>query len=428
MLKLLFADERGQVYEHPELLALAGASEPALPLELPFPLPEHASLAALPGRRPYGFDPASGKIIELSEMRVGKRTIKPCAVAAVLPPGWTRSELPAFRKSAIAPILPQWAYTAAAWDDKAGVHVAWALHTDKRTHWDPATHSTPDLPKLVKARLAKDHNPLLKQLATCALEYRCFTAQNTFYGRDEGAIPASSGCNARCVGCISEQPPEGPPASHQRITRSPEAEYMARIGIEHLGSAPGRTMVSFGQGCEGEPLTRAREIAESIKQMRAVTPRGSININTNGSLPDNLALLIDAGLDAVRVSLNSAHKPLYEAYYQPINYGWEDVRASIRLAKKRGIYTAINLLSFPGVTDQEGEADALCELVGRERIDQVQSRSLAIDPDQYLAVSKAHSAGGPRIGIGELMRRLKRARKGLVIGNFARGLNERNAV
>ncbi len=387
MLKLLFADDRGQVYEHPELLALSGAGSAELPLELPVPLPPHASLAALPGRRPLGFDPARGQIVELSEFRIGKRSIKPSAVAAVLPPGWTRTELPAFRKSAIAPILPQWAYSAAAWDDRAGAHVAWALHTDKRTHWDPATHSTQELPKLVKARLARDDNPLLRQLSKCALEYRCFTAQNTFYVRDEGAIPASSGCNARCIGCISEQPPEGPPASHQRIERSPEADFMARIGADHLSRAPGRTMVSFGQGCEGEPLTRAREIAEAIRLMREETPRGSININTNGSLPEQLALLIDAGLDACRISLNSAHKPLYEAYYQPIKYGWEEVRASIRLAKRRGIYTAINLLTFPGVTDQAGEAEFLCELVARERIDQVQVRSLAIDPDQYLAVA-----------------------------------------
>ena len=428
MLRVLFADERGQVFEHPELLALVGAGEPAMPLEPPSPLPDHATLAALPGRRPYGFDPATGKIVELTEMRVGRKLVKPSAVAAVLPPGWTRTELPAFRKSAIAPVLPQWAYAAAAWDEKSGMHVAWALHTDKRTHWDPATHSTPDLPRLVQERLRRDDNPLLRQLKTCALEYRCFTAQNTFYVRDEGAIPASSGCNARCVGCISDQPPEGPPASHERMARSPDAQYMARIGIAHLREAPGRTMVSFGQGCEGEPLTRAREIAESIRQMRAVTRRGSINVNTNGSLPDNLAQLIDAGLDAVRISLNSAHKPLYEAYYQPINYGWDDVRASIRLARKRGIYTAINLLSFPGVTDQEGEAEKLCELVGREKIDQVQSRSLAIDPDQYLAVAKRYSAGGPRIGIGELLNRLRRARRGLNIGNFARGLRERDAV
>src|SRR5207302_9030210 len=266
--------------------------------------------------------------------------------------------------------------------------------------------------------------PLLRQLAKCALEYRCFTAQNTFYERDEGAIPASSGCNARCVGCISEQPEEGPPASHERIERAPDAVAMAAIGIAHLSRAPGRTMVSFGQGCEGEPLTRAREIAAAIRAMRAATPRGSININTNGSLPENLALLIDAGLDACRISLNSAHKPLYEAYYQPVKYGWEDVAQSIALAKRRGIYLALNLLTFPGVTDAEGEVEKLCRIV--PFVDQVQTRSLAIDPAQYLAVARARGASGPRLGLREVVRQLTRPRPGLVIGNFARGLDERN--
>jgi pyruvate-formate lyase-activating enzyme len=422
MLKLLFADESGKVYEHPGLLALA---REGLPLEPPAPLPAHATLASLPGRRPLGLDPSSGRVVEVSEVRIGRRRVRPSAVAAVLPPGWTRSELPAFRKMAIAPVLPQWAYTAAAFDDERQCHMAWALRTDTRRHWDPATHSTPDLPERVRARLASDGNPLLRQLAKCALEYRCFTAQNTFYERDEGAIPASSGCNARCVGCISDQPEDGPPASHERMGRAPGAEDMARIGIAHLAHARGRTMVSFGQGCEGEPLTRAGEIAEVIRRIRQATPRGSININSNGSLPANLALLIDAGLDACRISLNSAHKPLYEAYYQPIQYGWEEVEEAIRLACRRGVYTAVNLLTFPGVTDQEGEAEELCRLVSRERIDQVQVRSLAIDPDKYLSVAERHSAGGPRIGLSGLIRRLKRARQGLVIGNFARGLHER---
>jgi len=425
MLKLLFADSSGRVYEHPELLALARDGRP---LEEPAPVPPHSTLAALPGRRPVGLDPSSGRVIELSEVRIGRRVVRPSAVAAVLPPGWTRTELPAFRKSALAPVLPQWAYTAAAWDDRRGCHVAWALHTDRRRHWDPATHSTPDLPGRIEARLAADDNPLLRQLAKCALTYRCFTAQNTFYERDEGAIPASSGCNARCVGCISEQPEEGPPASHERIERAPDAVAMAAIGIAHLSRAPGRTMVSFGQGCEGEPLTRAREIAEAIRRMRAASLRGSINVNTNGSLPDHLELLIDAGLDSCRISLNSAHKPLYEAYYRPIGYGWEDVEESIRLARRRGAYTAINLLTFPGVTDQEGEADALCALVSRARVDQVQARSLAIDPDAYAAIAARYAAGGRRIGISGLIDRLKRARKGLAIGNFARALNERHPL
>jgi pyruvate-formate lyase-activating enzyme len=414
------------VYEHPDLLALVREpSGAALPRETAVELPPHARLATLPGRRPVGLDPRSGDVVELREMKIGRRMARVSAVGAVLPPGWTRLSIPAYRTSNVAPVLPQWAYTAAAWDERRG-HVAYALHTDRRTHWDPATHSTPELAALVRDRLQRDDDPLLRQLARCALEWHCFTAQNTFYVRDEGAIPASVGCNARCVGCISEQPPEGPPSSHERMDEAPDAERMARIGIAHLSAAPGRTMVSFGQGCEGEPLTRAQVIADAIRRMRRATSCGSININTNGSLPENLDLLVDAGLDACRISLNSAHAPLYEAYYRPVRYGWPDVERSIALAKKRGVYTALNLLTFPGVTDQEGEADALCDLVARCRVDQVQVRSLAIDPEQYLAVAQETSAGGRVLGMRTLLRRLRRARKDLVIGNFARGLTERH--
>jgi pyruvate-formate lyase-activating enzyme len=424
--RLLFADEQGRVYEHPELLALALAPGGAsLPLDPPVPLPRHAQLSMLPGRRPIGLDPRTGSAVELRDVKVGKRLVRPLAVGAVLPPGWTRLAVPAYRTMPVAPLLPQWAYTMAAWDDGAG-HVAYAVRTDRRAHWDPGSHSTPDLPARVERMVtANPGNPLYGQLARCALEWRCFTAQNTFYGRDEGAIPASTGCNARCVGCISEQPEDGPPSSHERMERPPEAVPMAELGIAHLRSAPGRTMISFGQGCEGEPLTRGDAIAEAIRLIRRHTLRGSININTNGSLPERLAELIDAGLDACRISLNSAHAPLYEAYYQPVGYRFRDVERSIRMAKRRGIYTALNLLTFPGVSDAANEARELCELVGSAGVDQVQVRSLAIDPEQYLAVARASSAGGPAIGMRELFRSLRRARPGLVIGNFARGLGER---
>ncbi|MFL5371965.1 MAG: radical SAM protein, partial [Myxococcales bacterium] len=175
----------------------------------------------------------------------------------------------------------------------------------------------------------------------------------------------------------------------------------------------------------GEPLTRGDAIARAIGLIRARTDRGSININTNGSLPERLLALADAGLDACRISLNSAHAPLYEAYYRPVGYGFADVAQSVRLAKRRGLYTALNLLTFPGVTDQEGEATALCALVGSAGVDQVQVRSLAIDPEQYLEIARRHAAGGRILGMRELIRRLRVARPGLVVGNFARGLSER---
>jgi len=216
-----------------------------------------------------------------------------------------------------------------------------------------------------------------------------------------------------------------PPSSHDRIQRAPSAEEMAEVGAEHLETATGRTMVSFGQGCEGEPLLRWKEIARAIRLTRERTSRGSINVNTNGSMPDALSALAGAGLDAVRISLNSASPDLYSAYYRPVNYTLADVEASMRTAKAKGLYLALNLLVFPGVTDREEEVERLSSLVRRVKADQVQARSLAMDPDVYWEIARDRGGRGPALGVPALLRALRAARPGLVVGNFARGLGER---
>jgi len=429
MPRLLFADDRGRVYDHPDLLAATRSGDDLVaPRERAVPLPEGATLTLLPGRRPVGIDPASGSTVVVREVKVGRRTIVPHAVGATLPPGWTRTLLPAASRPPLAtvaetPVLPQWAYTAAALG--AGGPVAWALHTDRRSHWSPRAHSTPDLPRFVARMLGSSPNPIYRQLARCALEWRCFTAQNTFYGRDEGAIPSSAGCNAACIGCLSDQEEGMPPASHERIARAPTADEMADLAVRHLERAAGRVMVSFGQGCEGEPLTRWKEIERAIRLVRARTSRGSIHANTNGSIPEALGRLVEAGLDSVRVSLNSASPDLYEAYYRPTGYGLSDVVRAIRVAKEKGAYVALNLLTFPGVTDREGEAERLCALVAEAGVDQVQTRPLAIDPDVYMDVARSRGARGPAIGIRALVAALRAARPGLVVGNFSRARSER---
>jgi MoaA/NifB/PqqE/SkfB family radical SAM enzyme len=200
---------------------------------------------------------------------------------------------------------------------------------------------------------------------------------------------------------------------------------MAEVGAEHLATATGRTMVSFGQGCEGEPLLRWKEIARAVALMRRRTGRGSINVNTNGSMPAALAAVADAGVDAVRISINSASPDLYAAYYRPVRYGLADVEASMRVAREKGMYLALNLLVFPGVTDREEEVERLRALVRRVRVDQVQTRSLAIDPDVYWEIARDRGGSGPALGVPALVRALRGARKGLVVGNFARGLSER---
>jgi pyruvate-formate lyase-activating enzyme len=431
MQRLLFADDRGTVYDHPALLAAVRTGDAvAAPAERPLPAPEGTTLCLLPGRRPVGVDPASGELVVLHDVKIGRRRVVPHAVGATLPPGFTRTFLPAAARPALpsvgeTPVLTQWAYTAAALGRSGPV--VWALHTDRRRHWSPRAHSTEDLPALVEATLAESANPIYRQLARCALEWRCFTAQNTFYARDEGAIPASASCNAACVGCLSEQQEGMPPSSHERMRRAPTAEEMAEVALRHLARATGRVMVSFGQGCEGEPLTRWKEIERAVRLVRAETSRGSLHANTNGSLPDALGRLVEAGLDSVRISLSSASPDLYAAYYHPQGYGLADVVRSIRLAKEQGAYVSLNLLTFPGVTDREGEVERLCRLVSETGVDQVQTRPLAIDPDVYMDVARGRGAGGAPVGIRRLVAALREARPGLVVGNFSRARSERAA-
>jgi pyruvate-formate lyase-activating enzyme len=427
--RLLFADDRGVVYDHPSLLASVRSGDDLVrPRERPAPLPAGGTLCMLPGRRPVGVDPASGGLVTLRSVRVGRRSFVPHAVGATLPPGWTRTLLPGAARPPLttvgeAPVLPQWAYTAAALGPDGPV--VFALHTDRRRHWSPGSHGTRDLAARVEARLARTGNPVWRQIGRCALEWRCFTAQNTFYGRDEGAVPSSAACNAACLGCLSEQEEGMPPSSHERIARPPSAEEMAEVAAEHLERATGRVVISFGQGCEGEPLLRWRAIADAIRRVRARTRRGSINVNTNGSVPGALAALLDAGLDACRISLNSASPDLYASYYRPAGYALGDVVRSIRTAKERGAYVALNLLTFPGVTDRAEEVERMARLVGETGVDQVQTRSLAIDPDVYMAVARHRGGRGPALGVRALLDALRAARPGLVVGNFARARGER---
>lgn len=423
--KLLLATPEGLVLEHPFLLApVRSGDDILLAEEDPIPLPECGRLAHLPGHRPLGFNPKTGRLIRLDSFEIDGRRFAPNAVAALLPPGYTRTFLPAAFK-ALAENLPQWAYTAAGWG-LAGP-VVFAMRTDPRDHWNPRHFSTPELQERVDALRARfPGNGLVRHLAHCALVERCFTAQNIFYGRDEGGLPSSNTCNARCLGCISERRPGGPPSSMSRLDDLPTLEDLAELGAHHLAHATGHAMVSFGQGCEGEPLTRAPILAEAMRRMRAVTDRGSININTNGSLPEGLALLLEQGLDAVRFSLNSADPDLYDAYYAPQGYTFDDVRHAISLAREAGIYIALNLLSMPGVNDRLGEVERLRDLIVEFHVDQVQTRSLCIDPEQYLTLARGRGAGGDPIGVRAMIALLREEAPWLSVGNFARGLDERS--
>ncbi|HLI96561.1 MAG TPA: radical SAM protein [Candidatus Baltobacteraceae bacterium] len=398
MIGLAYCDKAGRIYYDEDLEPLAdGGVIRRIERDALIPAPPGVVPMILPGRRPLLLD------------GVAKRRY---ALAAMLPAGYTRLLLPAYEREADAPPLPLYGYTfACVVDDE--LYVA-AMRTDESEDWEPRRFAAGELEALLNRRIGADPaNRVLRQVALCSREYGCFTAQNVFLERGEAALPVSPKCNARCVGCISEQEPEAAlPSPQQRIAFETSAEELARVAVHHL-ECVSDGIVSFGQGCEGEPLLRSITIARATELIRSAHSNGTINLNTNGSMPSALQRCIDAGLQAVRISLNSFRPQVYAAYYRPAGYGLEDVFESIRTASRAGLRVSLNLLTHPGVTDDEDEVLAMEALLRDVRVDMIQTRTLNIDPEWYFA-----TVGRPSRAVG--MRRALAAIRdaGVAVGNF----------
>ncbi len=281
-----------------------------------------------------------------------------------------------------APLLPLFAYTAVGWSRDRFWVAAFRSDLDKRQDSDQYKQSAVE--RKTRRQLQKHpDNRLIQHLGKCCLAYGCPAARNYFLGRWEAPLPTSPSCNARCVGCISLQPSGCCPSTQERISFVPSPKEISRMAIEHLTRAE-KPIVSFGQGCEGEPLLQAEVIARAIRLIRAETGRGTINLNSNASLPLSLEKLVHAGLDSLRVSLNSAQEQYYTSYYRPNGYSFSDVLTSIRLMKDAGRFVSLNYFVLPGVTDSPGEYEALCSLILSCRPDFIQLRNLNMDPEWYL--------------------------------------------
>ena len=415
--RLIFSDPDGKIFDHPSLKMAGRSGGSIVPLnssEL-IPLPKGSQLFTMPGRIPVGWDEKEGISVPVERATVSSHKAECAAVAAFLPPGYIRTLLPATQLRSQAPTLPLWAYSSVGWKD--GKFWGTGLLVDPNPHWNPKYFEKDRLlARKVDSFLRKEpHNRLFRQLSRCALEYHCFAAKNVFFRRWECPLPTSPACNAECIGCISLQPSECCPASQERIDFVPTVEEVVGVALPHLKEAED-AIVSFGQGCEGEPLMQWQLLERSIRQLREQTDQGTINLNTDGSFPERVSKLCDAGLDSLRVTLNSPHPRFYKRYHRPKGYGFQKVVDSLIRAKGKGIYTSINLLVFPGFTDREGEVDRLMELVRETVLDLIQMRNLNIDPDLYLKVTGQEEG----MGISRMIETLKKEFRRLQFGYFNR--------
>ncbi|HPF20135.1 MAG TPA: radical SAM protein [Syntrophomonas sp.] len=412
MFLTLYANQKGEAMENTEVIMLgrSGSEWVEVAPDEMIPLPKGASLVLLPGFVPIGLDRQTGDLQYFTCLPDDKRE-PATAVAALLPQGFTRTLLPACVSPEAQP-LPLLGYAAVGFKDNQ-IWVA-AVKSDEHRKWHPHYYNTAALPQRIDRMLRKyPDNRILRQLARCSLQYSCYTAQNLFYGRWEAGIPTMAACNADCIGCISESHLEVESPQH-RIDFLPDVQEVSEIGLEHLLHAR-EAIISFGQGCEGEPSLNADRLAESIRSIRRETDRGTINMNSNAGFTQGIIKMTDAGLDALRVTIFSCQEKNYNIYHRPRNYRLEDVKTSIQYAHNHGLRVSLNLLTFPGFTDREDEIEALLQLMAQGHVDMLQLRNLNIDPEELFC---RFESGGEILGIANFIDIIHQEMPQVQIGSY----------
>jgi pyruvate-formate lyase-activating enzyme len=407
---IMYSDGNGNIFEDTTLYVVGRSGWDAFPVPVEdwIPLPDGGQLYELPGRRGIGIDIITG------EMRICE---KGWAVAAFIPPAHTGLYVAAYETMPDAPTLPLFCYTAAGWQDEQMFVPAVRIEKDIRQECEGY-----DDDKIEEGHdnllAAYPDNRLVKHLMeNCCMTYTCPAARNMALGRWDCPVPVSPACNANCIGCISFQPEEETIVSTQdRLTFKPSAEEIVEFTVPHLETAP-FPIISFGQGCEGEPLLMWETIKESIIEIRKHTQKGSLNINTNGSKPESVRALCEVGLNSIRVSLNSARESIYTAYYQPNNYKFDDIIESLKVMTSFGGWTSINYFVFPGMTDSIEEYEALRKLIRETGLKMIQWRNFNIDPDWYLGKINVTDTG-ECMGVKQMMELLREEFPDLKFGYF----------
>ena len=402
---LVYADAEGRIFEWPklEMLGASGGEYERIGLGEWIHLPPGSELFLLPQRLPVGYNPKTrqGEVLAHDPYTPSKPVQ---AVAAFMAPAYTQIYSTAYQTLPGAPLLPLFAYTAVGWKDGRFVAAGVRVDPDERQdfrHFDPE-----EIRRRTRARVKKEqHNRLIRHLGKCALSYGCPAARNLFMNRWEAPLPTSPACNAGCLGCISLQEGKEICATQERISFVPSPDEIVGVAIPHLKEAP-KAVVSFGQGCEGEPLLQADVISEALRAMRQASSRGTINLNSNGSLPEAVKKLCEAGLDSIRVSLNSCRPSYYTAYFRPRGYTFEALKKSLQVVKAHGGFASINYFILPGFTDQQEEWEALSRFLEETQVDLIQMRNLNIDPEWYLKSLKV-TREMKTMGILQWMKRLK---------------------
>ncbi len=417
ILTAVAAAENGEIFDLDGYGAagMSGDTPFVLKKEETLPMPHGSELMMLPHRRPLVYNRVKDEFEILKKNPFAlKEKIFP--VAVFNSPGYVNRHFCAYDDTGVKDPLPLFSYGAVGYA-KDGFRSS-AILVDTEPRQDLRLMPEKKILKGVKEMQKKyPHNRLIRHLESCALKYGCPAGKNFFLKRYEAPLPTSRVCNADCLGCISLQTTGNLSACQERISFTPAPKEIAELSLEHIANVD-KAVVSFGQGCEGDPLMAFSAIEPAIRLIREKTDKGTINLNTNAGLPEKVEALCRAGLDSMRVSMNSVRENCYTAYFRPRSYIFPDVLKSIRAAKGLNKFVSVNYLNCPGFTDSENESEAFLSFAETTGIDMIQWRNLNFDPRRYFRLMRQIEDPGRPLGMAAVIQKISDHFPKLIHGYF----------
>lgn len=165
------------------------------------------------------------------------------------------------------------------------------------------------------------------------------------YGRtiDYMRLSITSQCNLNCCYCMPE-----------KIAPVPERELLAYEEILSVCAAAARAGISRLKITGGEPLVR-KGCAQLVGMLKQIPGIRQVTLTTNGILLHRvLPQLLENGLDAVNISLDTLSEQTYEAITGKPELS--RVLANIRLAVQAGLPVKVNSVLLKGINGDEWQA------------------------------------------------------------------------
>ncbi|MDR0663826.1 MAG: GTP 3',8-cyclase MoaA [Spirochaetaceae bacterium] len=167
-------------------------------------------------------------------------------------------------------------------------------------------------------------------------------------------VSVTDKCNLRCVYCM---PPDG-------VKQVRHSDMLRFEEVLRVCSAAARLGVCGVKVTGGEPLVR-RGLTGFIRALKQSACLKNVTLTTNGLLLSGfLDELLEAGIDAVNVSLDTLNKDVFRAITR--SDGFEQVLYSIHAAQEASISLKINAVPMRGVN--EADIVPLAELARQKNV------------------------------------------------------------